>query len=98
MSTAQGSSGPGAQPLVAVGDVVHVAEAHYCYGAGPLTMCVTGVSADLGLYPGLEWVQLRGVQIRHDGADGEPRDALVRVAALREAGAVQRASPSSCRR
>ena len=48
-----------------------------------LTMRVTEVDADLARFSALEWVRLRGVVILRDGTDGDERDVLVRVAALR---------------
>jgi hypothetical protein len=78
------SAGRSRKPLVQAGDVVRVPEAHYLYGSDVLTMRVTGVGADLEKYPSLEWVGLKGVEIRWDGSDGDEREALVRVAALRE--------------
>ena len=79
-----------AEPLVRVGDIVRVPEAHYLYGAGTLTMRVTGIDADLVRHPALEWIRLVGVGIRHDGAEGGVRDVMVRVAALHDPGAVTR--------
>jgi hypothetical protein len=46
-------------------------------------MRVTTVGADIRHYPALEWVRLCGVELRPDGSDGNRRDVLVRVAALR---------------
>ncbi|NJC71485.1 hypothetical protein HC031_17425 [Planosporangium thailandense] len=46
-------------------------------------MRVSTVGADIRRYPGLEWVRLCGVELRPDGSDGNGRDVLVRVAALR---------------
>jgi hypothetical protein len=71
-------------PLVRVGDVIRVPEAHYLYGLGQLAMRVTEVGADLDRFPGLEWLRLRGVEIRREGTDGDARDVMVRVAALRD--------------
>lgn len=78
-------NGPAKIPLVSVGDVVTVAEADYCYGTGPLRLRVSKVPAGLD-HPGLEWVELTGVELRPDGrpaVGGQTRTALVRVAALR---------------
>lgn len=78
---------PEPAPLVAVGEVVTVAEADYCYGAGPLRLRVTAAPADVD-HPGLEWIVLSGREIWYDRGeprDGRPRTALVRVAALRAA-------------
>jgi hypothetical protein len=73
-----------AEPLVQVGDTICLPEADYCYGCGLLTIRVTEVDADLAHFPALEWVRLRGVVILWDGTDGDERDVLVRVAALRK--------------
>jgi hypothetical protein len=70
--------------LVRAGDVVRIPQAHYLCGVGPLIMRVTVVGADIHRFPALEWVRLCGVQLRHDGSDGDQRDVLVRVAALRD--------------
>jgi hypothetical protein len=72
-----------AEPLVQVGDTICMPEADYCYGRGLLTIRVTEVDADLARFPVLEWVRLRGVVITWNGTDGDERDVLVRVAALR---------------
>lgn len=73
-----------AQPLVKVGDTICMPESDYCYGHGQLMMRVTEVDADLARFPALEWVRVRGVVILWDGTDGDERDILVRVAALRK--------------
>jgi hypothetical protein len=73
-----------AEPLVQVGDTICLPEADYCYGRGPLTIRVTEVDADLTRFPALEWVRVRGVVILWDGTDGDEREVLVRVAALRK--------------
>ncbi|WP_203857774.1 hypothetical protein [Plantactinospora mayteni] len=62
------------------------AESDYCYGTGPLVLRVTGVGADLGRYPQLEWLSLRGVELRRDGSAGPERQVLVRTSALSRAG------------
>ncbi|GII25410.1 hypothetical protein Pme01_50070 [Planosporangium mesophilum] len=67
---------------IQAGDVVRIPQAHYCYGLGPLIMCVTVVGADIRRFPALEWVRLCGLELRPDGSDGGWRDVLVRVAAL----------------
>jgi hypothetical protein len=74
---------PDDRELVRVGDVIRVEEADYCYGRGRLTMRVTAIGTNMARFPKLEWVRLRGVELRSDGSDGEQRDVLVRVAALR---------------
>lgn len=68
--------------LVKVGDVIQVPEADYAYGRGTLTLRVTHVDPDL--HSNLEWLRLKGIEIRWDGADGKQRDVLVRVSALRK--------------
>jgi len=81
---------PARKPLVQVGDVVRIPEAHYLYGTGVLTMRVMAVGADLEKYPSLEWVGLKGMEIRGNGSDGEEREALVRVGVLTVEGVVSR--------
>jgi hypothetical protein len=71
------------RPLVQVGDIIRMPEADYCYGRGLLTLRVTEVDADLARFPALDRVRLRGVVILWDGTDGDERDVLIRVAALR---------------
>jgi hypothetical protein len=66
------------------GDVVRVEEADYLYGSGKLTLRVTEIGADLAQFPALEWVGVKGVEIRWDGSDGDVRTVIVRVAALRQ--------------
>ena len=44
-------------PLVAVGDVIAVPEADYCYGRGDLRMRVTGVDAGSVPVGELEWIE-----------------------------------------
>ncbi|MEU5939261.1 hypothetical protein ABZ807_08710 [Micromonospora sp. NPDC047548] len=71
--------------LVSVGQVVPIGEADYCYGTGPLRLRITEAPAGVD-HPGLEWIELTGVEIRPDGSEArgsQPRTALVRVAALR---------------
>lgn len=70
-------------PLVAVGDVIAVPEADYCYGRGDLRMRVTGVDAGSVPVGELEWVRLLGVPLYERGNEGREREALVRVNALR---------------
>lgn len=82
-------------PLVAVGDEITVPEADYCYGVGGLHMIVTHVAERALQLPGLEWVQLRGIDIRPDGREGHPRYALVRIVALRRPGAVRRTAQAA---
>ncbi|MEH0981186.1 hypothetical protein [Micromonospora sp. CPCC 205556] len=76
---------PEPTPLLVVGDLVTISEADYCYGTGPLRLRITAEAAGTS-HPGLEWVELTGVEIRPDGSEargGQLRTALVRVAALR---------------
>jgi hypothetical protein len=60
--------------------VLCIPEEHYCYGTGPLALRVTEV--DEHPHPSLEWLAVRGVEVRWDGSDGDPREVLVRVSAL----------------
>ncbi|MGI5213019.1 hypothetical protein [Plantactinospora sp. CA-290183] len=69
-------------PAPAAGDVLRIAESDYCYGVGPLVLRVTRVGVDLGRYPRLEWLSLRGVELRRDGSAGPERQVLVRASAL----------------
>ena len=48
------------------------------------------MGADLEKYPSLEWVGLKGIEIRWDGSDGAERQVMVRVGALRDEGVVRR--------
>ncbi|MEO3742440.1 hypothetical protein [Plantactinospora sp. B5E13] len=70
------------RPAPAAGDVLRFAESDYCYGVGPLVLRVTKVGADLDRYPQLEWLSLRGVELRQDGSSGPERQVLVRTSAL----------------
>jgi hypothetical protein len=72
-----------AAPLVQVGQVLRIPEAHYLYGQGELTLRVTVVDPDLHRYPRLEWASVKGVEIRN-GTDGQVRQVQVRVAYLRQ--------------
>jgi hypothetical protein len=71
--------GSAAEPLVRVGQVLRVPEAHYLYGTGELVLRVTTVDPDLARYTGLEWAGVRGVEVRWDGSDGDQRHVMVRV-------------------
>jgi hypothetical protein len=72
----------GTKPVrLAVGDVVDLAEADYCYGVGPVKLRLT-VAVDLTGIPSLEWVAVQGVEIRPDGTDGAVRHVVARVSAL----------------
>ncbi|GAA2700092.1 hypothetical protein GCM10010429_02450 [Micromonospora olivasterospora] len=51
----------------AVGDVIRVAEPHYAYGAGTLTMHVAEV-VSRGPRDGAVWAELRGRDVRPDGS------------------------------
>ena len=66
---------------VKAGDVIRIAEADYAYGLGALTLRVTHV--DPNPHPNLEWLRIKGTEIRWDGTDGKDRDVLVRVSGLR---------------
>lgn len=66
-------------PLVQVGQIVEVPEAHYCYGTGDLLLLVTHVAPVQ--HPGLEWLRVRGMQI-WDGRKIGERVVDVRVAAI----------------
>ena len=66
---------------IKVGDVIRVPAADYAYGLGVLTLRVTEVDPDP--HPNLEWLRVKGTEIRWDGTDGRQRDVLVRVSALR---------------
>jgi hypothetical protein len=70
-----------ARQPVRVGDVLELAEEDYRFGVGPLKIRVTALLhvQDLGDGP---WLYLRGVPIGGDGREGEPRQVLVRLAAL----------------
>jgi hypothetical protein len=72
------------EPLVRVDQVLRVPEAHYLYGTGELVLRVTHVDSNLDRYPGLEWVRVKGIEILWDGSDGQERDVMIRVAALRD--------------
>ena len=67
-----------------VGDVLHINEPDYLYGAGPLRLQVTKVGAvqQLGGHP---WVDVEGLMLAADGTprSQQPRHAVVRVSALR---------------
>jgi hypothetical protein len=70
-------------PLVEVGHVIRIPPAHYLYGSGPLLLRITGIGVDPARYPALEWIGIAGVEIGSDGSEGDPREVLVRVSALR---------------
>jgi hypothetical protein len=65
---------------VEVGDLIHLKEPDYCYGAGDLTLRVTTEPQRL---PDPEWVDLTGVQILWNGDHGDERRVRVRASALR---------------
>jgi hypothetical protein len=69
-------------PHVRVGDTLRIPEADYCYGYGVLTLRVTAVDATAVQLPALEWVWVRGIEIRWNGAENGERRVLVRVSAL----------------
>jgi hypothetical protein len=68
-------------PPVKIGDIIRVGDEHYRYGVGPLILRVIEIGEVQQLDDG-PWLNLRGVQVRYDGGDGDERQALVRVAAL----------------
>lgn len=68
-------------PPVKPGDVLRLGEDDYRFGVGPLTLRVTGLIHVQHLADG-PWLYLRGVSLRRDGTDREPRQVLVRLAAL----------------
>ena len=72
------------EPLVQVGDLVEIPEADYCYGVGVLKMRITAMTVTPQEASRLEWVRLIGIPIYDYGQEGPEREALVRVAALRQ--------------
>lgn len=70
------------EPPVRVGQVLRLAEEDYRFGVGTLTLRVTGLLHVQELDDG-PWLYLRGTAIRWDGGDGESRQVLVRLSALR---------------
>jgi hypothetical protein len=86
------SGTPDNRALVRPGDLIRIAESDYCFGNGELLMRVTVVPT-LANLPGLEWVELVGVPIGHQGRESAPRAALIRVAALRRPGRLIPARP-----
>ncbi len=72
------------EPLVKIGDLVEIPEADYCYGVGVLKMRITAMTVTPQEVSRLEWVRLIGVPIYNYGQEGPEREALVRVAALRQ--------------
>ncbi|WP_432993727.1 hypothetical protein [Dactylosporangium sp. CA-233914] len=63
--------------------VLHLTEADYRYGTGPLTLRVHGINRDPALIDkGEPWYHLRGVQLRADGSIGPARDVWVRARAV----------------
>jgi hypothetical protein len=70
------------EPPITVGDVLELAEADYRFGVGPLTLRVTALLHVQVMADG-PWLYLRGIAIRPDGSDGESRQILVRLSALR---------------
>ena len=79
----QAGGGPARMRPIKPGDIVGIEQADYCYGLGTLTLRVTEIGVDLARIPALEWVRLRGIEIRWDGTDGNEREVFVRVSALR---------------
>jgi hypothetical protein len=74
----------GERPAITAGQIIHIDERNYLYGAGRLSLRVTAVDPGGQYQPGAEWLHLTGVQLRRDGSDGPPRSVMVRVAALRK--------------
>ncbi|MEV8503337.1 hypothetical protein AB0368_00745 [Actinoplanes sp. NPDC051475] len=72
------------EPLVQIGDLVEIPEADYCYGLGVLRMRITAMNVTPQDVSRLEWVRLVGVPIFSHDQEGPEREALVRVAALRQ--------------
>ena len=68
---------------IRIGETIHVPEADYCYGYGTLTLRVTAIDATAVQLPALEWVWVRGIEIRWNGVEAGERSVLVRVTALR---------------
>jgi hypothetical protein len=71
-------------PTVNVGDLLRLNDPDYMYGSGLLVLRVTKVGRVQSLRDGL-WLDLEGVELRADGTplSQQPRQALVRVSALR---------------
>ncbi|MBM7083320.1 MULTISPECIES: hypothetical protein [Micromonospora] len=72
-----------ARPVVpfGIGDVVTVAEQHYCYGLGTLTLRIVEVGRREEHSDGL-WIRLRGVELRHPSG-ARQRRVLARLGAIR---------------
>lgn len=66
---------------VRAGDVLALAEDDYRFGLGVLMIRVTAL-LHLQELPDGPWLYLRGIPIRWDGSEGDPRQVLVRVSAL----------------
>lgn len=75
--------------MIQAGDVIRIPERYYRYGNGELRMRVTYVPKSARI-PGLEWIELIGTTLTADGRPGRPRQALVKVSALRVPGSVLR--------
>ena len=73
--------------LIKTGEVLRVTEPDYMYGTGDLILKVTKVGSVQRLRDG-EWINLEGLKLRQDGSQvsHEPRQALVRLSALRRHG------------
>jgi len=56
------------------GQVIRIAESDYAYGLGALTIRVKTIES----YSDPQWVRLRGTEIHWTGAEGVPREVLVR--------------------
>ncbi|SCE67615.1 hypothetical protein GA0074695_0230 [Micromonospora viridifaciens] len=66
---------------IGVGDVVQVAEQHYCYGLGTLTLRVIELGRRERHSDGI-WINLRGVELGHPSGPRQRR-VLARLDALR---------------
>jgi hypothetical protein len=72
-------------PPFGVGAVLYVPAADYLYGTDPLALRVTEVEVDPAQHSAMEWVNVRGVPIHWNGATGDERYAMIRVAAIKGA-------------
>lgn len=64
--------------------VLWLGEQDYCYGNGALVLCVDKLGADPRSFRKLEWVRVVGREVSWDGTE-QPRDVMVRVAAIQGA-------------
>ncbi|MFU8850910.1 hypothetical protein ACNAW0_07985 [Micromonospora sp. SL1-18] len=75
---------------IGIGDVVEVAEQHYCYGLGTLTLRVIELGRRERHSDGI-WINLRGVELGHPSGPRQRR-VLARLDAVRVRSAVARAA------